>query len=151
MFRQSTHSLLKGYSLSLFSKNVQKTQKKHLHIEKRLEELGITLPAPPPPRANYDICCYTPGVTHDKEIMYVSGHLPILNDGTLLTGCVGPESGGKTVEEGREAARQAALNLISTLKNELGDLDRVDQVVKVCYNLKLYESCKYKSDQLFVF
>ena len=128
MLRQS---IFKRYS-SLFSQNKQIShQKQFIHVEKRLEELGITLPAPPPPRANYDICCYTPGVTHDKEIMYVSGHLPILNDGTLLTGCVGPESGGKTVEEGREAARQAALNLISTLKNELGDLDRVDQVVKV--------------------
>ena len=127
MFRQSLRSL-KHFPLP--KKNLT-DRKQFIHIEKKLEELNITLPPPPPPRANYDICCYTPGTTHDKEIMYVSGHLPILNDGTLLTGCVGPESGGKTVEEGREAARQAALNLISTLKSQLGDLDRVDQIVKV--------------------
>jgi len=106
-------------------------QKQNIHVEKRLEELGIILPAASAPRANYDICCYTPGPTHDKEIMYLSGHLPIANDGTIMTGCVGPETGGRTVEEGKRAARLAALNIVSTLKDQLGDLDRVEQVVKV--------------------
>jgi len=112
----------------------------NVHIERKLEELGIELPSPPPPRANYNIVCYAPGLNHEKEMMYVSGHLPILNDGTLLTGPVGigpddkkessPEN-GKTIEEGQLAARHAVLNLVSTMKDQLGDLDRVVQVVKV--------------------
>lgn len=118
----------------------QQQQRKNVHIERKLEELGIELPSPPPPRANYNIVCYAPGLNYEKEMMYVSGHLPILNDGTLLTGPVGigpddkkessPEN-GKTIEEGQLAARHAVLNLVSTMKDQLGDLDRVVQVVKV--------------------
>jgi enamine deaminase RidA (YjgF/YER057c/UK114 family) len=63
--------------------------------------------------------------------MYISGHLPLKADGTLITGRIGPESGGETIEHGYEAARHAGLNLISTMKEQLGDLDRVEQVVKV--------------------
>ncbi len=97
-----------------------------LHIEKRIEELDITLPPPSSPKANYNIVCHTTG-----NIMYVSGHLPITADGTLLTGRVGPESGGNSVEKGYEAARHCGLNIVSTLKSQLGDLDRVEQIVKV--------------------
>jgi hypothetical protein len=65
-------------------------------------------------------------------MLYISGHLPIRADGTLLTGRVGPETeGGRTIEEGYEAARHCGLNIISTLKSQLGDLDRVEQIVKV--------------------
>lgn len=94
-----------------------------IHIEKRMEELGIELPTAPTPKANYNIICY------DGDKIYLSGHLPIKNDGTMFTGRIGPED--QTVEHGYAAARQIGLNLISTLKNELGDLDRVDQIVKV--------------------
>mmetsp|Transcript_15588 Transcript_15588/g.29404 ORF Transcript_15588/g.29404 Transcript_15588/m.29404 type:complete len:186 (+) Transcript_15588:133-690(+) len=97
-----------------------------IHIEKRIEELGITLPVPPKPKANYNITCHASG-----NMLYISGHLPIIADGKLCTGRVGPESGGRTIKEGYDAARHCGLNIISTLKNELGDLDRVAQVVKV--------------------
>jgi len=63
--------------------------------------------------------------------MYVSGHLPIKADGELITGALGPDNGGLTVEEGYDAARHVGLNLIATLKKQLGDLDRVEQIVKV--------------------
>lgn len=63
--------------------------------------------------------------------MYISGHLPLKADGTLICGRIGPESGGESIEYGYEAARHAGLNLISTMKQQLGDLDRVEQVVKV--------------------
>ncbi len=53
-------------------------------------------------------------------------------DGTLITGALGPDDGGMTVEAGNEAARHCGLNIVSTLKEQLGDLDRVEQVVKVC-------------------
>ncbi|CAB9496516.1 endoribonuclease L-PSP [Seminavis robusta] len=95
-----------------------------VHIEKRLEELGITLPPASAPKANYDICCYAQGNT-----MYVSGHLPLNSNGDLTTGKIGPE--GESVEHGYAAARQAGLAIVSTLKAQLGDLDRVEQVVKV--------------------
>lgn len=63
--------------------------------------------------------------------MYVSGHLPIGVDGTLIAGALGPDQGGLTVEQGYAAARLCGLNIIATLKNQLGDLDRVEQVIKI--------------------
>lgn len=101
-------------------------QRRSVHVEKRLEELGITLPAAPAPKANYNIVCHAPG-----DVLYVSGHLPVTADGDLRTGAVGPDTGGRTVEEGYEAARHCGLNIISTLKEQLGDLDRVEQVIKM--------------------
>jgi enamine deaminase RidA (YjgF/YER057c/UK114 family) len=102
-----------------------------VHIEKRLDELGIILPPAPSPKANYNIVCHANG-----NMLYVSGHLPIQLDGTLITGRIGPEgSGGKSIPHGYEAARNAGLNIISTLKHQLGDLDRVEQIVKVSLNL----------------
>lgn len=100
-----------------------------IHIEKRLEELKIELPPAPGPKANYNIICRANG-----NMLYVSGHLPLKADGTLLTGRIGSE--GRDVKYGYEAARHAGLNIISTLKAQLGDLDRVQQVVKVSTPLK---------------
>ena len=97
-----------------------------VHVEKRLQELGIELPSAPAPKANYNIVCYASG-----NMLYVSGHLPINNDGSMLTGRVGPDDGGETLEHGQAAARQCGLNILATLKSQLGDLDRVEQVVKV--------------------
>lgn len=63
-------------------------------------------------------------------MMYISGHLPFKVDGTLLKGRIGPASGGETIAHGYDAARHAGLNIVATLKHQLGDLDRVEQVVK---------------------
>ena len=103
-----------------------KTACSWIHIEGKLDELGITLPAAPTPKANYNIVCHAAG-----NMMYISGHLPVLSDGSLITGRIGPKSGGETIEHGYKAARQAGLNIVSTLKEQLGDLDRVKQIVKV--------------------
>jgi enamine deaminase RidA (YjgF/YER057c/UK114 family) len=97
-----------------------------LHVEKKLEELGIELPPAPTPKANYNIVCHASG-----NMLYISGHLPLKADGTLMVGRIGQQPDGETVEHGYEAARHAGLNLISTMKEQLGDLDRVEQVVKV--------------------
>jgi enamine deaminase RidA (YjgF/YER057c/UK114 family) len=97
-----------------------------IHIEQRLEELGIVLPSAPSPKANYNIVCYANG-----NMLYVSGHLPIKLDGTLITGRIGPNTGGESIPHGYEAARYAGLNILATLKSQLGDLDRVQQIVKV--------------------
>ena len=94
-----------------------------VHTEKRMAEAGITLsPAPPKAAANYAPCQRT------GNLLYLSGHLPLKEDGNLMTGQIGPTD----VEYGYQAARQVGLNIIATLKEELGgDLDRVDQIVKL--------------------
>ena len=100
---------------------------RQVHIEKRLEELGLILPTAPAPRANYNNVCHTP-----PNILFVSGHLPITNEGELLTGVVSGENpGGKSIEDAKYAARLTALNILATLKRVLGDLDNVEQVVKI--------------------
>ena len=51
---------------------------------------------------------------------------------------LGPDNGGLSVEQGYDAARHCGLNIIATLKKQLGDLDRVEQIVKVCSGWNLY-------------
>lgn len=91
-------------------------------IEAKIEELGITLPSAPAPMANY--------VTARRvgNLLYFSGAGPFEEGKPVVFGKVGNEL---TKEEGYQAARLTGLNLISQLKNELGDLDRVKQFVKV--------------------
>jgi enamine deaminase RidA (YjgF/YER057c/UK114 family) len=100
---------------------------RQVHVEANLEKLGIVLPPPPTPAANYNITCHA-----NNNMLFVSGHIPFALQGdetVLLTGAVG--EGAKTLEEGKAAARACGLNIIATLKRELGDLDRVEQVVKI--------------------
>lgn len=98
-----------------------------VHVEQRLKELGLELPPPAPPRANYNSICYGPA---GSNVVYVSGHLPFHLDGkTLITGRIGDE--GRDVDYGYQAARQVGLNLVATLKDQLGDLDRVEKVIKI--------------------
>ena len=94
-----------------------------VQTEKRLADLGITLPPPPKAAANY-----VPVATCGN-LLYLSGHLPLQEDGTLYTGRIGED--GQSLEHGYQAARQVGLNLMATIKNELGDLDRVEKVVKL--------------------
>lgn len=92
-------------------------------IDARLEELGIELPDTPPPIANY-----VPAV-RTGNLLYLSGLGPAARaDGSALIGKVGSDL---TREEGYEAARLTGINIISRMKGELGDLDRVKRVVKL--------------------
>ena len=92
-------------------------------IEARLAELGIELPDTPAPVANY-----VPGV-RTGNLLYLSGIGPAARaDGTSPVGKVGRDL---TVEQGYEAARLTGLNIISRMKGELGDLDKVKRVVKM--------------------
>jgi enamine deaminase RidA (YjgF/YER057c/UK114 family) len=61
-------------------------------------------------------------------VLYTSGHIPLGADGTLVTGRLGDTL---TVEDGRIAARLAALSLLATVQAELGDLARVDRFLRV--------------------
>lgn len=94
-----------------------------MKTEARLDELGIELPSPQAPAANY-----VPAV-RTGNLLYLAGVGPAKRaDGSLPIGKVGAEL---TLEEGYEAARLVCLNIISRLKAELGDLDRVVRVVKL--------------------
>ncbi len=93
-----------------------------MNAEARLAELGFQLP--PAPQA---LGVYQPALTIGK-LCYTSGHLPVKLDGSLITGCVGRDV---DQEFGFEAAQQAGLTLLSTLKMHLGSLDQVKRVVKL--------------------
>ena len=88
--------------------------------EDRLKELGITLPEPPNPVATY-VTARVSGNT-----LYISGHGPAAIDG-VKPGKVGAEL---SIEEGQLAARATALNVLATIRNELGSLDRVVQLLR---------------------
>ena len=94
-------------------------------IEERLAALGIVLPAPVAPVANY--------VPYARlgPMLIVSGQLPIGPDGKLApahTGKLGPDS---AIETAREAARLCAINLIAQAKAALGDLDLIVKVARL--------------------
>lgn len=91
-------------------------------VEKRLNELGIQLPAVQEPVANYV------SVMRDGNTLYLSGSGPIRNGKAVIQGKLGKDL---TVEEGYQAARMGAVNLLAALKHELGDLDRVEQILKL--------------------
>ncbi len=94
-----------------------------MSAEDRLEELGIELPESPAPIANY-----VPAV-RTGNLLYLSGVGPAAPaEGPAPTGKLGADL---TVEQGYEAARLTAVNLIARLKSELGDLGRVNRVIKL--------------------
>ena len=90
--------------------------------DETLKSLGIVLPNPPPPAGNYV------GAVTYGNLVYLSGHGPLKKDGTFLSGKVPTEI---SAEGAYEAARLTGLNLLATLKKEIGSLDRVKRVVKV--------------------
>ena len=92
-------------------------------IDAKLAELGITLPTPAAPVANY-----VPFV-RTGDLVVISGQLP-MQDGKLAV--TGKLSEGVTLEQGIAAARLAAINLLAQLRAACGgDLDRVQQVVRL--------------------
>lgn len=90
--------------------------------EARLKELGITLPEPPQPVANY-----VNGV-RTGNLIFLAGKGPRSADGSEITGKLGADV---TIEQGYEGARLTAINQIAVLKDMLGDLRKVKRVVKV--------------------
>ena len=92
------------------------------NIEATLEQMGYQLPPPPPPVGNY-----LP-VTRSGNIMWMAGVGSRRADGSRISGKLG---GGLTVEQGYEAARWCALNLLARMKAELGELEGVGRILKV--------------------
>jgi enamine deaminase RidA (YjgF/YER057c/UK114 family) len=91
-------------------------------IEAKLSELGIVLPSPMQPIANY-----VPYVVAG-DLVFISGQLPAIDGKVAWTGKVGA---AVSVEEAAKACRQSFINLLVHLKAATGDLDRVVQVVRL--------------------
>lgn len=92
-------------------------------VEKKLAELGITLPTPTAPVANY-----VPFV-RTGNVLVISGQICFDNDGKLVA--KGKLGGGVSIEDGAKAARASAILLLAQLKAALGDLDKVVRVVRL--------------------
>ena len=93
-----------------------------MKTEARLKELGIELPATTSPMANYVNAVRT------GNLLYLAGKGPGQPGKPLPTGKVGRDF---SIEQGYRLARETGLNLISVMKAELGDLDKVVRIVKV--------------------
>lgn len=98
------------------------TNAQRIDFDKKLKELGIELMEPTKPMANYVKAVRT------GNLIFLAGHGPTLPDGSNITGKVGRDL---TLEQGYNAARQTAISLLSTLKAEVGDLNKVKRIVKV--------------------
>jgi enamine deaminase RidA (YjgF/YER057c/UK114 family) len=90
--------------------------------EAQLAKLGIQLPDVSAPVANYV------NAVRSGKLLFLAGKGPRKSDGTYITGKVGDDL---TEAEGREAARLTAINQLAVLKAELGDLNKVNRIVKV--------------------
>lgn len=104
--------ILFGFSLQLQAQDV----------EAKLKEQKIELFKPSAPMANYV------KAVRVGNLIFLAGHGPTKADGTNITGKVGKDM---SVEQAYMAARQTAISMLSTLKAELGDLNKVKRVVKV--------------------
>ena len=91
-------------------------------IEKKLEELGLKLPNIAKP-----VAAYVPGV-QSGDLVFTSGQVPFVDGKIAYEGHVGGEC---SQEDAYEAAKICALNCLAIVKDIAGDLDKVDQVVKV--------------------
>ena len=93
-----------------------------MSAEARLAELGLELPPPPRPQGLYK------PVVVAGNMAYVSGHGPLLADGSYVKGTVAADL---DQQAGHDAARLTGLAILATLRAELGSLDRVCRVIKV--------------------
>jgi len=91
-------------------------------IEEKLAAMGIILPEPPAPVASY-----VPGLVCNN-LAFVSGQLPTKDGKLVMEGALGREL---SVEEGYITARQAVINCLGVLKSLVGDLDRVERIVRL--------------------
>ena len=92
------------------------------HIDARLAELGITLPAVATP-----VAAYVPAMT-SGNLLFTAGQLPFVDGALLDTGKVGAEVSASTAAE---LARVCALNALAAANSVLGSLDKVTRVIKV--------------------
>ncbi|HEY1452051.1 MAG TPA: RidA family protein [Roseiarcus sp.] len=92
---------------------------------KRLKELGVVLPHPAAPVANY-----VP-YTLAGSLLFISGQLPLGSDGKLADRHRAKLNAGSEIDPAREAARLCVINVLGQAHAALGDLDRIAQVVRL--------------------
>jgi len=89
--------------------------------EQNLAALGLSLSPAPVAQRIYKACL------RDSNYLYVSGHGPVRDDTTLITGRIGQEL---DADQGKLAALQVGLAILATVRGHLGSLDRVKRVIK---------------------
>jgi enamine deaminase RidA (YjgF/YER057c/UK114 family) len=90
--------------------------------EERLRELGLELPPPPPAVGNYL------GLVRAGDLLFVSGHGPFKDGELIFRGKLGLDF---DVEQGKQAAHLVALNMLGTIKAEIGELDQLKRLIKL--------------------
>ena len=97
-----------------------------VEIEKKLKEMGLELPEVPMDMWNWARCKRAGNFI----FMGTTGPWPLINRGEKekMIGAIGQEI---TVEEGKEICKMCALSMLAALKNELGDLDKIDKIVRL--------------------
>ena len=91
-------------------------------VEERIRELGFELPNAPKPVASY-----VP-ITRTGNLLFISGQGNTQNGKAVMTGHIGAEL---SIQDGYKAAQICAVNALSVLRDEIGDLDKVNKIVKV--------------------
>ena len=91
-------------------------------IEAKMKELGLSLPGVAKP-----VAAYVPGV-RDGNLVFTSGQVPFVDGKPAYEGIVGA---GCTPEDATEAAKICALNCLAVVKDLAGDLDNVEQIIKL--------------------
>lgn len=94
----------------------------NLTADERFEQLKLNLPPAPAPLGVYKPCLI------DGKYLYLSGHGPVQDDKSLIIGRIGSDM---TPEEGKLAALQVGLTMLSTIKTNIGSLNKVKRVIKV--------------------
>ena len=93
-----------------------------INADERFKELGLTLPPAPKPMGVYKPFLQV------GNLVYVSGHGTVREDGTLIKGRVGQDL---TIDGGKAAAQQVGLAILATLQENLGSFNRIKRVIKV--------------------
>ena len=96
-------------------------------VEEKIKQLNIELPTPGEPIANY-VPTVRFSETKNSMLIYVSGTGPRKENGNYLTGRLGDDM---TIEEGYDAAKLTGINILASLKKEIGDLNKIKRFVKV--------------------
>jgi len=91
-------------------------------VQERLSARGLTLPNPPQPLGSYT------AVSQAGDLLFISGQLPLLDGKVVWQGQVGKDL---TLEEGKQAAQLAALNVLAQINAHLGGFERLDHIVRV--------------------